>query len=473
MTESLSRRDMLRGAGGAAAAGLVAAAAPSPADPWAHAAAIRRAIRQPIIPSRRFDIVDFGAVGDGVTLNSDAIARAIAACVGAGGGRVIVPAGRFLTGAVHLKSSVELHVAAGATLLFSTDPAHYPLVFTRWEGIELVNYSPFIYAYRQHDIAITGAGTIDGQGNARNWWSWKGPWGGTIDHGWREGMPDQRAARARLFKMAEDNVPPEKRVFGDGAYLRPSFIQPYDCERVLIEGVRLRNSPFWQVHPVLCRDVTVRGLDILGHGPNNDGCDPESVSRMLIEDCTFDTGDDCIAVNSGRNADGRRLARPAEDIVIRNCRMREGHGGVVVGSQISGGARRIFAERCVMDSPDLWYAIRFKNNALRGGLLEDFHFRDITVGEVSRAAITCDFNYEEGAVGGFTPRLRGVVIERLTARHANRVLDSQGLPGAPVGDLTLRDCSFDGVREPSILRHTERVTLENVRVNGTRIRSLA
>jgi len=461
-----SRRDMLRYAGVGAAVALAPGALAAPADPWDRAADIARTVKAPVFPSRVFDIVKHGAKGDGTTLNTAAIAAAIAACNAAGGGRVLVPAGRFLTGAVHLKSNVELHLAEGATLLFSTDPVHYPMVFTRWEGIELINYSPFVYAHKQKNIAITGKGILDGQGSAEHWWAWKGPWGGTAEHGWREGMPDQRKARAILFQMAEDNVPVEKRVFGDGSYLRPAFVQPYDCENVLIEGVRLRGSPFWQIHPVLCRNIIVRGVDVMGHGPNNDGCDPESCDGMLIEHCIFDTGDDCIAVNSGRNADGRRLHMPSQNILIRDCRMKEGHGGVVVGSQISGGARWIFTERCLMDSPDLWTAIRFKNNALRGGLLENFYYRDITVGQVSRSAVTCDFNYEEGPNGKFVPKLRNVVIERLRATHANRVIDSQGLPGAPVTDIVLKDCSFDGVHEASVVRFTERLRLENVRVNG-------
>ena len=467
-----SRRDLLRYAGLGTAAAFAPGALAAPADPWARAADIARNARAPVFPARDFPVTQFGARGDGVTLNTQAIAQAIDACNRAGGGRVVIPAGRFLTGAVHLKSNVNLHLAEGATLLFSTNPADYPMVFTRWEGIELINYSPFIYARRQRNIALTGSGTLDGQGSAQHWWAWKGPWGGTVDHGWKEGMPDQRKSRAVLFQMAEDRVPVEKRVFGDGHWLRPSFIQPYDCDNVLIEGVKLRGSPFWQIHPVLCRNLIVRNVDVLGHGPNNDGCDPESVDGALIEGCTFDTGDDCIAVNSGRNEDGRRLAEPAQNILIRDCRMKEGHGGVVVGSQISGGARWIFAERCVMDSPDLWYAIRFKNNALRGGLLENFFYRDIQVGQVSRAAITCDFNYEEGANGPFKPQLRNIVVERLRSKKAVRIIDSQGLPGAPVQGITLRDCDFRGVTEKSILRHTEGLRLDNVRVNGRFVKPL-
>lgn len=272
--------------------------------------------------------------------------------------------------------------------------------------------------------------------------------------------------------MAEDFTPVEQRTFGEGGFLRPAFIQPYDCDRVLLEGVKLRGAPFWHVHPVLTRNIVVRGLDIMGHGPNNDGCDPESVDMMLIEDCTFDTGDDCIAVNSGRNADGRRLNTPSQNIVIRNCRMKEGHGGITVGSQISGGVRNVFAERCRMDSPNLNCAIRFKNNALRGGFLEDFFYRDIDVGQVKAAAIVCDFNYEEGAKGNFRPHLSNIVVERLNVAQCKRVLDSQGLPNAPVGSITLRHCRLNGVTDPSVVMNTQSVVLEDVRVNGEKVAQL-
>jgi polygalacturonase len=468
---TIDRRTFFLTAGAITLARGVGAALPS-SEAWRRANDIARNVRAPQFPDRVFDITKYGAVGDGDKLNTDAIAKAVSACTRSGGGRVLVPAGVFLTGAIHLQSDVELHVAEGATLKFDANPSSYPMVFTRWEGIELMNYSPLIYAFEQKNVGITGKGTLDGQGSETNWWKWKGRWGGRTPYGWTEGMPDQRAARARLFKMAEDNVPVRERVFGDGSRLRPPFIQPYRCENVLIEGVRLRNSPFWNIHPVLCKNVTLRGVDVFGHGPNNDGVDPESVDHMLIENCSFDTGDDCIAVNSGRNADGRRLATPSQNILVRNCRMREGHGGVVVGSQISGGARWVFAEQCQMDSPDLWYAIRFKNNALRGGLLENFYYRDIDVGRVGRAAITCDFNYEEGANGAFTPELKNVVVERLRVRNAVRVLDSQGLPNAPVGDITLKDCEFDGVTHPSVIRHTKEVRLEKVRVNDKLVKEL-
>ncbi|NGM50869.1 glycoside hydrolase family 28 protein [Caulobacter sp. 602-2] len=474
MTGQTSRRALLTQVAAAALTGLLPSSvlAAERLDPWARARWIAKTVRAPAFPKRDFPVTQFGAKGDGLFLNTSAFAAAIEACAKAGGGRVVVPAGRYLTGAIRLKSNVNLHVTEGATLLFSTEPTDYPIVFTRWEGTEAMNYSPLIYAYKERNIAITGEGTIDGQASPEHWWSWKGRWGGKEDYGWRPGMPDQKPSRAALFKMAEDGVPVEQRVMGEGHYLRPPTIQPYDCENVLIEGVQIRRSPFWNIHPVLCRNVIVRGVDVMSHGPNNDGCDPESCDLMVIEDCVFDTGDDCIAIDSGRDADGRRLATPSQNILIRNCTMRRGHGGLVIGSVIAGGVHHVFAENCELDSPDLMYAIRFKNNAARGGLLEHFYYRDIKVGQVSHAVITCDFNYEEGARGKFKPILRHVRIERLTAKRAFRVIDSQGLPDAPVTDIELRDCRFEGVTAPSVIAFTEGLKLANVKVNGDIVASL-
>src|ERR687890_208934 len=206
--------------------------------------------------------------------------------------------------------------------------------------------------------------------------------------------------------MMTRDVPLEQRIFGENSYLRPQFIQPYKCRNVLIEGVKIIDSPMWEVHPVLCENVIVRNLSIVTHGPNNDGCDPESCRDVLIEGCLFDTGDDCIAIKSGRNNDGRRLKTPTENIIVRGCTMKDGHGGVTVGSEISGGVRNLFVENCRMDSPNLDHALRVKNNAMRGGLLENFYFRNITIGQVAHAIITIDFNYEEGAKGGYTPVVR-------------------------------------------------------------------
>jgi polygalacturonase len=425
-------------------------------------------IKPPTFRKQDFVITKFGAKTGVSNDSTAAIAAAIDACTKAGGGRVVVPAGEFLTGAVHLKSNVNLYIAKGATLKFDTDSSKYPTVFTRWEGMECMNISPFIYAFEQKNVAITGEGTLDGQSNNEHWWLWHGD----AKYGWKNGLPSQRAARAKLYEMMEKGVPVNDRVFGDGSYLRPNFIQPYRCKNVLIEGVTIVNSPMWEVHPVLCENVTVRNVRISSHGPNNDGCDPESCKDVLIENCHFDTGDDCIAIKSGRNEDGRRIGVPTENIIIRGCEMKDGHGGVTVGSEISGGVRNLFAENCRMDSPNLNHALRVKNNAARGGLLENFYFRNITIGKVSHAAITIDFNYEEGAKGKFTPVMRNFVVGNLRSGKSEYAVDIQGLENAPVYDITISNSTFNNVAKGNIVKNLKGATLKNVSINGNIVSEL-
>jgi polygalacturonase len=274
------------------------------------------------------------------------------------------------------------------------------------------------------------------------------------------------ADRQRLFQMGADGVPVRDRVFGDGHYIRPNFIQPYRCQNVLIEGVRVERSPMWEVHPVLCTNVTVRGLTIVTHGPNNDGCNPESCRDVLIERCTFDTGDDCIAIKSGRNNDGRRVNVPVENVIIRDCVMKDGHGGVTVGSEISGGARHIFAERCQMDSPQLDRALRFKTNSVRGGIIEHVYMRDVTVGQVAESVVHADFFYEEGDAGAFPPVLRDVEVRNVTSQKSRYAFLLRGYAHAPIADVRVIDCTFNGVAEPDVLEGVRGLVLTNVRING-------
>jgi polygalacturonase len=314
-----------------------------------------------------------------------------------------------------------------------------------------MGYSPLVYAYEQHDVAITGGGTLDGQADAGHWWPWK-----------RKGHPEsQRPDRDRLFAQAEAGVPVAERVYGAGHYLRPQFVQPYRCTNVLIEGVTITNSPMWLVHPVLSRNVIVRGVTVVSSGPNNDGCDPESSADVLIEDSLFDTGDDCIAIKSGRNADGRRLAAPSERIVVRGCRMRKGHGGVTIGSEVSGSVRDVFVERSEMSSPDLERGIRIKTNAMRGGTIENVFVRDVLIGEVG-SAVDIDMLYEEGAAFAFTPVVRNVRLDRLTVRKARHAFFIRGLEASPVHGLSVRDSVFRGLAEASRLEHVEELVLRNV-----------
>ena len=433
---------------------------------WEMASTIRQQTIVPTFPDRQFNVRDYGAIDDGKTNNSVAFAQAIAACHEAGGGRVVVPAGRFLTGPIHLKSNVNLHLEPESRILFSTDPKDYlPAVFTRWEGVELMGYSPLIYAYEQKNIAVTGSGTLDGQANRTTWWPWKGgAWVGGTNWG-LPGYPTQDEGRTKLFADAEQGVPPEQRLYADGAHLRPPFFQPYRCENVLIEGVTITGAPFWLINPVLCESVTVKGVTCASLGPNSDGCDPESCKNVVIEDCYFDTGDDCIAIKSGRNNDGRRLNTPAENILITGCKMRSGHGGVVIGSEISGGARNIFVENCQMSSPDLERGIRIKTNSMRGGIIENFYIRNIEIGEVKNALVI-DFHYEEGDAGDFDPTVRNIEIRNLVCQKAERVFQVRGFERAPIRNLRMINNTFVSVDEIGDIEHVENFVAQNVTIEG-------
>jgi polygalacturonase len=466
MNDRINRRTFVTRTAGAGAfallPGLVSACADSAADAdWELADRIRASILPPSIPDRDFDIRDFGAKSDGSTDCSEAINQAVKECKRSGGGRILVQDGIYRTGPIHLDSNMALHVEAGATLSFIPEPERYlPPVLTHWEGLEFMGYSPLIYARGKKNVAITGGGTLDGGANRETWWPWKGGrWAIDEQHG------TQQAARARLVQDAENHVPVAERIYADGAFLRPPFIQPFDCDNVLIEGVTIRNAPFWLVNPVLCRNVTVRGVTCESLGPNSDGCDPESCNGVLIEDCYFDTGDDCIAVKSGRNADGRRINTPCENIVIRNCDMRAGHGGVVIGSEISGGVRNLFAENLRMSSPDLERAIRIKTNSVRGGLIEHLRYRDITVGQV-QDAIVINFYYEEGDAGEFDPTVRDIEISNLVCDKAERVFQVRGFDRAPIRDFRMSNLEFRHAGETGIIEHVQGLSLEDVNING-------
>ncbi|MDZ7386191.1 MAG: glycoside hydrolase family 28 protein [candidate division KSB1 bacterium] len=433
---------------------------------WNSVEAILQRITPPTFPARTFVVTNFGAIGDGQTDCTAALQAAIDACHAAGGGLVLVPEGSFLTGAIHLKSRVNLHLEKGARMLFSRDPKKYlPVVYTRFEGVECMNYSPFIYAFGQEDVAVTGEGTLDGQADTTVWW----PWCGNPKHGWFPGAPKQDLDREQLFRMAEEGVPGEKRIFGEGHYLRPNFIQFYKCKRVLVEGVTIERSPMWVIHPVLCENVTVRGVRVVSHGPNNDGCNPESSRDVLITDCYFDTGDDCIAIKSGRNADGRRVGIPSENIVVRNCTMRDGHGGVVMGSETTGGCRNIFVEDCVMDSPNLERALRIKTNSLRGGTVENVFMRNVQVGEVKEAVVHIFYHYGEGDVGFHTPVVRNIFLTNVSSKKSRYALFVKAYERSPVRNLRLEHCSFDGVQSGNVLEHVQGLFFKDVTINGVKV----
>jgi len=430
-------------------------------NPWGGIAIIRKQIKAPSFKAKDFLITDYGAVGDGRKKCTEAFKQAIAACNQNGGGRVVVPTGTFLTGAIHLKSNVNLHLQDNATVLFSRDTEDYlPVVFTRWEGMELMNYSPFIYAYEQENIAITGNGTLDGNSNNEFWW----PWCGAKKFGWQEGMPKQTADRNLLHEYNHQEKDARTRIFGPGHYLRPQFVQPYKCKNVLISGVKLINSPMWNVTPVLCENVTIENIKVVTLGPNNDGCDPESCKNVLIKNCYFDTGDDCIAIKSGRNEDGRRIGKPSENIIIEGCQMKDGHGGVVIGSEISGGARNIYALNCTMDSKNLDRVLRIKTSSQRGGIIENIFMRDVKVGTYKEAAVKCNMFYEES--GNHMPVIRNVWVENLQVENGGKyAVLVRAYEQSPVENLRLINCTINGVEQAVDVDHVSNMKFEKVVIN--------
>lgn len=384
-------------------------------------------VELPQIPDRQFDLREFGARDGGRVNNMSAFRDAISRCAQSGGGMVRVPAGLWLTGPIHLQSQIRLHLDEGAIIRFSTAPTDYlPVVLTRWEGNECYNYSPLIYARNCHDIAVTGSGTFEGQGDS--WWHWK---------------QLQHAATQLLYQAQKNNLAVEQRVFGrEEDALRPQFFQPLGCQRVLIEGVRFVDGPMWTLHPVYCQDVTVRGVQVVTDpdGPNTDGLNPDSCRQVLIEDCFFSTGDDCIAVISGLNEDGWRVSRPSEDVLIRRCQMENGHGGVAIGSGTSGDVRNVTVQDCTFKGTDR--GIRLKSMRGRGGIVENVHFENISMRDIIHEAITIDmyYGYSSAPSASNTPPIfRSIGIRNISCDGAATAIQLRGLPESPIQKLNLEN----------------------------------
>ena len=439
---------------------------------------IEQSIRVPQFADKAYVITKYGAkTTNTAAQNQKAIQKAIDLCSKKGGGRVIVPAGdKFLTGAITLKNGVNLHVEEGAVLEFAFQPELYPIVETSWEGLECFNLSPCVYAFGAKDIAITGKGTIDGGGSNDTWW----PWNGNARFGWKEGMISQRGgSRARLLKNGEDGISmynekgersPE-RVFGAQDGLRPQLVSFNKCEGILLEDVTLLRSPFWVIHPLHSTDITVRRVKMINDGPNGDGCDPECCDRVLIEDCFFNTGDDCIAIKSGRNRDGRERNMPSKNIIIRNCEMKNGHGGVVIGSEISGGCQNVYAHDCVMDSPELERVLRIKTNSCRGGIIENINMRNVKVGVCKESVLKINLDYEHNEIccRGFYPTVRNVYMENVTSEKSKYGVQIIGLDeDTYVYDINVKNCKFNGVKDGNFMSgKTRNVNFDNLFINGS------
>lgn len=420
-------------------------------DDWKRADEIVRAIKLPEIPARDFVITEFGAKGDGANDARPAIMAAIKKASAAGGGRVVIPAGKWLSrGPIHLASKINLHVAEGATLLFSPEAKFYlPVVLTRWEGTEVYGYSPLIYAFEVKDVAVTGKGTIDGNAQSE-FLSWI-----------PKGEPDFQ----RLRRMGADGVPVAKRVFGEGTFLRPPIIQFFRAERVLLEDYTVLNSPFWVNHLVYTDHATMRRVRVDSHVANNDGIDVDSSRWVLVENCWFRTGDDSVVVKSGRDRDGRDIARPSENVVVRNNDMG-GEDGIALGSEMSGGVRHIYFTDNVLRRGVS--AIRFKANLDRGGTVEHIRVRNFTV-ESFDNLFWFQLDYPGQLGGNFPSTYRDIVFENFTVERAGTVFNGDAPSAAPLRDVTLRNINIKQADKTFILKNVEGLKLENVVIGGQRV----
>ena len=405
------------------------AAEKGPDDPWAQVPIILKRIVPPGFPQREFVITNFGATAGGSNLCTTAFANAIAACHQAGGGRVVVPSGKFLTGPIHLQSNIELHLAKNSEIIFSDRYEDYlPPVLVRVGGIEIYNYSPLIYARDCENIAVTGAGRLNG--NAKKWWGWKSKESGAF------------------FEMAARGVPVEQRVFGTtNAAIRPSFLSFVGCTNVLLEDFTIGGGPNWTIHPVYCQNLTIRRVNVDTDGPNNDGIDPDSCRDLLIEDCTFSTGDDCVVLKSGYNEDGWRVGRPTENVIMRHCSSKRGHGGLVIGSEMSGDVRNVFMHDCDFEGTDR--AIRIKSKRGRGGVVENIFARDVKARNMQREVVILNMDYtsdKNKAANEKPPVFRNMCFQNINCDGAPTAILITGLEDAPIQDIRFEDMTVTSTR---------------------------
>lgn len=394
-------------------------------------------LNRPVFPEKKYDIRDFGAREGGSEKNTAAIRKAIETAAGAGGGTVVVPAGKWLTGAIHLENNINLFLAKNAELLFSQDPTDYlPPVFSRHEDVECYKFSSFIYANGKTNIAITGEGTLNGQG--KPWWDWK---------------ESRKGSEEQLRAMGDKDVPTKERIFDgtNGNFLRPAFFQPMGCKNILVEGVTFLYGAFWTITPTYCENVIVRKVRIVtegayGHTQNGDGVDPSSCKNVLIEYCEFDTGDDCIAIKSGRDRDGLRVDTPTENVVIRHCVGLRGHGGIVIGSETSGGIRNVYAYDCRFNGTDR--IVRVKTARGRGGTIENMWFRELSADTIQQEALHINMLYTgkrlpPEPVTIKTPRIRNLHYSKISCSYGKKAaIEILGIPEMPVENITFDSISI-------------------------------
>lgn len=408
-------------------------------------------LKRPEFPAQTFNIRDYGATemhGGEKNKSTTAIERAIEAAHKAGGGKVVIPKGEWLTGPIHLMSNINLHLEEGAIVYFSEDKADYlPVVRVRYEGVEAYNYSPLIYAYKLKNVAITGKGILDGRGE--HWWKWS-----TV-------QPRAIATKAPL----------SKREFGKGAGkegMRPNFVVFLECENVLVEDITLNDTPMWNVHLVYSKNIIVRGITVNSlEAPNGDGICIDSSSDVLVEYNHLKTGDDAVVIKSGFNEEGLAIDIPTENVVIRNFYaydVRTGSGGVVFGSETSGGIRNVYVHNALFENCDR--GIRFKTERGRGNVIENIYVRDIELKDIRMEAINFNTFYTGPGVVGPSPSVRNIHISDILVDGVPEPIVMIGLPEKWLEDITLENIKITNAKEGARLTRVKNLVMKNVAIHS-------
>ena len=445
-----------------------------------------------VIPDNQVNLKDFGAVGDGITLNTEAFAKAIDALVQKGGGKLVVPQGVWHTGPIVLKSHINLHLNAGAVILFAADETLYPLIDTSFEGLDTRRCQSPLSANGATDIAITGKGVIDG--NGQYWRPVKK--GKVTENHWKEllaipGSQEMKpgywvpsAGYAKGEQGANMNVPNAKTDAEWNAikrFVRPVMVSLVKCKNVHLKGVIFQNSPAWNLHPLMCENVIVE--DVLVRNPsfaqNGDALDLESCKNALIINSRFDAGDDGICIKSGKDADGRRRGIPCENVVVKGCTVFAGHGGFVVGSEMSGGVKNILVDQCQFLGTDV--GLRFKSTRGRGGIVENIYIKNISMTDIKTDAITFNMYYGGKSVAEMladgdnpdnvtkmpvneeTPIFRNIDIKNIICNGAGRAMEFNGLPEMPIDGISLKDITILAKKD-AVFTNCQNITKKNVNI---------
>ena len=422
------------------------------------------AIPIPQFPSKTYKLLDYSS-----EVSSVSIQEVIDLCNEQGGGMVVVPFGIYNDiGKIELKSNVRLHFEDGTRINFSKDKNDFlPMVLTSWEGNDLYNFSSFIHAESQNNIAITGNVLLNGNGSKNNWWDWKDK---SLPVAMRvENHPD---IRPKLLKQNRDNISVEQRKYGIDSKLRAYFMTLRNCKNIYIKGLTLINSPMWNIHPLMSENIIIDSVTIISpnNSPNTDGINPESSKNILIQNSVISVGDDCIAIKSGRNNDGRKRNKPSENIYIRNCIFANGHGGIVIGSELSGGVRNIIIENCKMNSPNLLRALRVKSNEYRGAYVKNIVMRDVQIDTIGGPIVGINMDYKsydtEKTKDKFYTSCEGILVENIQCNFANQGWLINGSTATPIKDIKFKNWEIASVRYGIHHKNVKSLNLEDVNIES-------